>query len=156
MEKIEEDSSNPDEIIDGIYVEDYAILEKRSGEVLYVETNDNEGINDTENATVITKDGIAQKSGGCFIDKKGKVYTWGSNYYGQLGDGTTETRDIPICISEIEGSDLKGKKITNLDYCTRGGYTFALDVDGYIYMEKRNDSYICKSSKLKADFVDIC
>ena len=66
MEKIEEDSSNPDEIIDGIYVEDYAILEKRSGEVLYVETNDNEGIIDTENATVITKDGSPLGASRCF------------------------------------------------------------------------------------------
>lgn len=29
---------------------------------------------------------------------------------------------------------MKGKKITNLDYCKSEGYTFALDVNGSIYM----------------------
>ena len=103
MEKIEEDSSNPDEIIDGIYVEDYAILEKRSGEVLYVETNDNEGIIDTENATVITKDGIAQKSGECFIDRKGKVYVY--KYDKDI------KKYVLICITDEENSILKDKDI---------------------------------------------
>ncbi len=178
--KIEEDLSNPDEIIDGIYVKDYAILEKKSGEVLYVEINDNEGIIDTENATVITKDGIAQKCGGYFVDRKGKVYgwkyndddsrrfecisdeensilndkvikqiyvnekskkiaidvdgkvyTWGFNEDGELGDGTTENREIPVCISDIEGSILKGKKIIFVDNANYS--TFVVDEEGKVY-----------------------
>ena len=34
------------------------------------------------------------------IDTEGKIYTWGYNRYGQLGDGTKENRSTPICISE--------------------------------------------------------
>ena len=45
------------------------------------------------------------------IDEEGKVYTWGYNCYGQLGDGTTTSSGIPICISEIEGNILNGKNI---------------------------------------------
>ena len=47
-------------------------------------------------------------------DENGYLYTWGSNYSGQLGDGTTTNRTNPICISEIEGSVLKGKNITDI------------------------------------------
>ena len=177
--KIEEDSSNPDEIIDGMNMGDYAIVEKRSGEVLYVELDGDEGKIDTENATVITTDGIAQKVDGYFVDKNGKVYetngncisddensalkdnvikqihihdynncffaldengkvySMGRNWDGQLGDGTTENKDEPICISDIEGSALNGKKIIFVN-----GYddsTFAVDTEGKVYAWGKNN-----------------
>ena len=63
---------------------------------------------------VITKNGVKKKYKNSFIDKKGKVYTWGENYYGQLGDGTTNDSNTPICISDVESSPLKGKNIVDI------------------------------------------
>ena len=43
-------------------------------------------------------------------DSSGKLYTWGENDYGQLGDGTTTNSSMPICISDMESSPLKGRE----------------------------------------------
>ncbi len=72
------------------------------------------------------------------MDNEGKVYTWGSNYHGQLGDGTTEVgynkyRDIPKCISDIDGSDLKGKKVTSISYGLMYDTIIAIDNEGKVY-----------------------
>ena len=139
--KIENNTpSNPEEIINGMYSKYGVILEKKSGEVLYVkfDTEGDSGEINTKDATVITTDGIAQTNAqtngnfysNWFIDKKGKAYTWGSNGSGELGDGTKEKRSTPICISEIEGSALKGKKIVSVE----GKYSmYAIDTEGKIY-----------------------
>ena len=79
---------------------------------------------------------IVKISGGLYsnavaLDEEGKVYTWGDNYYGQLGDGTTTNSSTPICISNIEGSMLQGKKIT--DIYTDYHFVIAKDVNGEIY-----------------------
>ena len=140
--KIENNTpSNPEEIINGMYSKYGVILEKKSGEVLYVkfDTERYSGEINTKDATVITTDGIAQTNAqtnknfysNCFIDKKGKAYTWGSNESGQLGDGTKENRSTPICISEIEGSALKGKKIVSVE--ENDGSVYAIDTEGKIY-----------------------
>ena len=42
------------------------------------------------------------------IDSEGKVYTWGE---GQLGNGTEERSNEPICISDIPENELYNKKI---------------------------------------------
>ena len=66
------------------------------------------------------------------IDDQGKIYTWGDNYGGQLGDGTdVEYSNEPICISDISESELKGKKITNI-YNAEGTIT-ALSNEGELY-----------------------
>ena len=81
---------------------------------------------------VITKNGVKKKNEDGFIDKKGKVYTWGSNSYGQLGDGseTTTYTSVPICISEVEDSPLKGKNIVDI----YGSLTMiAKDSEGKLY-----------------------
>ena len=79
---------------------------------------------------VITKNGVKKKNEDWFIDKKGKVYTWGSNGSGQLGDGTTNDSNTPICISDIKGSPLSGKNIVDI----YGGSTMiARDSDGKLY-----------------------
>ena len=38
------------------------------------------------------------KKGWALIDEEGKVYTWGYNEYGELGDGTTTQRLSPVQI----------------------------------------------------------
>ena len=82
---------------------------------------------------VITKNGVKKRniSENWFIDKKGKVYTWGENDYGQLGDGTTTDSNEPICISDIENSPLKGKNI--VDIYDRGDTIIAKDSNGKLY-----------------------
>ena len=64
------------------------------------------------------------------LDEEGKVYTWGNNEVGELGDGTTEESDVPICISDKE-NELKGKKIISIS--AGGRYTVALDEEGKVY-----------------------
>ena len=82
---------------------------------------------------VITKNGVKKKCEDWFIDKKGKVYTWGSNSYGQLGNGseTTTYTSVPICISEVEDSPLKGKNI--VDIYGGGSTMIAKDSNGKLY-----------------------
>ena len=85
---------------------------------------------------VITKNGVKKKVENRFIDKKGKVYTWSWNGYGQLGDGTTNDSNTPICISDFESSPLKGKNIVDI----YGSFTMiARDSDGKLYLWGRND-----------------
>ena len=65
------------------------------------------------------------------LDSEGKVYTWGYNKYGQIGDGSdVEYRNTPICISDLE-NDLKGKNI--VDIYSNGDIIRALDDKGKIY-----------------------
>lgn len=62
-------------------------------------------------------------SGG--IDKNGKVWTWGSNAYGQLGDGTTITKYTPTAIAG-----------TNKTFCeikTSDNSMFAIDKNGKLW-----------------------
>lgn len=80
---------------------------------------------------ILTKDGIRKRGETYFIDNKGKVYTWGNNEHGQLGNGTRENSSTPICISELEGNVLKGKNIVeiyNLEYVS-----IVKDSEGKIY-----------------------
>ena len=87
---------------------------------------------------VITKNGVKKKniSENWFIDKKGKVYTWGRNNCGQLGNGTTTDSNKPICISDIENSQLKGKNIVNI--YDSGNRIIAKDSNGKLYSWGRN------------------
>ncbi|MBO5413766.1 MAG: hypothetical protein J6A29_05740, partial [Clostridia bacterium] len=53
------------------------------------------------------------------VDINGKVWTWGDNWNGQLGDGTRfdnsfSSSSTPICISDIN-SELNGKQITVIE-----------------------------------------
>ena len=69
----------------------------------------------------------------------GKLYTWGNNYFGQLGDGTTEIgedqyRNTPMCISNLN-NDLKEKNIENIyDLGTFNIGIIALDSEGKAYI----------------------
>ena len=72
------------------------------------------------------------------LDKNGKVYTWGYNRYGQLGNGTTENSTTPICISNQEENMLKNKKISDI-ITNYDGMIIVLDQDGKIYMRSAYD-----------------
>ena len=80
---------------------------------------------------VITKNGVKKKVANCFIDKEGKVYAWGFEGYHTFGNGIREYSGVPICISDIEGSPLKGRNIVNIyqDYRT----VIAKDSNGKLY-----------------------
>lgn len=58
----------------------------------------------------------AEENGNTFIvlDDEGKVYTWGENYWGKIGDGTTESRNTPLCLNDENGNVLNGKKIKQI------------------------------------------
>ena len=82
-------------------------------------------------AEVITTNGIKEAGDNCFVDDKGKVYTWGENYYGQLGNGTdVEYSNEPICISDIPENALNGKNIVEVQ---SGDTMIAIDSEGKVY-----------------------
>ena len=66
------------------------------------------------------------------IDEDGKVYTWGGNYEGQLGDGTNNDSNIPICISDIYGNELYNQKAIKIS--ANGNWTIIIDSKGEIYI----------------------
>ena len=88
---------------------------------------------DLSNSTVISENGLRKKSINCFLDGKGKVYTWGDNDYGQLGNGEeqTATSNEPICISDIPGNILNKKNV--VDIYSNGTTMLALDNEGKVY-----------------------
>lgn len=78
---------------------------------------------------------IKQISAGLYhsmaIDEEGKVWTWGNNNSKQLGDGTTTSTYDPICLSNIMGNKLYGKKITKV---LAGHYmSMIIDEEGKIW-----------------------
>ena len=103
------------------------------GEVIYIKTELVEGqieTLNTENRISISKNGVKKAGENYFLDNAGKLYTWGNNEYGQVGDGTTENRTIPVCISDME-NDLKGKSIKEIEF--PGYEVVALDNEGNLY-----------------------
>jgi uncharacterized protein YjdB/alpha-tubulin suppressor-like RCC1 family protein len=65
------------------------------------------------------------------IDSKGRLWSWGANVFGQLGDGTTIARNSPANISE--GTRFKAVS-------TGGWSTIALDSAGYVWTAGSNSS----------------
>ena len=67
------------------------------------------------------------------MDDEVKVYTWGYNEHGELGNGTNiEYSNEPICISEIEENALNGKKIVEVQNYY-GATILAIDSEGKAY-----------------------
>ena len=148
-----------------INVIDDGIVETLSGEVRKVSLELESGVFkeikelSDENSYLITTNGIKQATINAFIDKQGKVYTWGSNSSGQIGDGRTEIGyenyvSIPICISDIEGNPLKDKKISNI---VSDEYTMvALDEDGKVYTWGDNGYGILGNGTTQGINIPIC
>jgi alpha-tubulin suppressor-like RCC1 family protein len=63
------------------------------------------------------------------LDSNGKVYTWGYNGYGQLGDNTVTQRNIPTAV--YTDGVLSGKVIR--DVSSAGSHMLALDTEGQVY-----------------------
>jgi alpha-tubulin suppressor-like RCC1 family protein len=70
------------------------------------------------------------------LDSKGKMYAWGRNNEGQIGDGTTTNRNAPVAV--LTTGALAGKTLIG----GGGGYynSYSLDSDGKLYAWGRNDS----------------
>ena len=66
--------------------------------------------------------------------QNGGVYAWGSNFYGQLGDGTTNTQLTP---EQIDPADLH-----NIIEVAAGGFSsYALSSDGSLWVWGHNGFY---------------
>ena len=117
------------------------VMVTAEGKVIYLDTTlvEDEFTELTiENPITITEDGIRKRAENCFVDNKGKVYTWGENFYGQLGDGSEDDyRERPICISDISGSVLNEKNIINI--FSDGDTVMAIDDKGKVYTWGDND-----------------
>lgn len=135
IEKVKDFSGETEKIVDIIacYNNKIYVLTE-SGEVKEADFIEGQVLGKLQinNENRITKKGVMKKGETWFIDNKGRVYTWGSNYSGQLGNGTTEDSEEIICISNIEGSPLKGKNIIDV-YWENSNTVFAKDSNGKIY-----------------------
>jgi alpha-tubulin suppressor-like RCC1 family protein len=69
------------------------------------------------------------------VDENGKVYTWGSNHYGQLGNNTTTQSNVPIDISSYGA--LYGKTIAKVAVGLE--HSIAVDNSGIVYTWGIND-----------------
>ena len=65
----------------------------------------------------------------CAIASDDKVYCWGFNNRGQLGDGTTTNSNVPVAVNT--SGALAGKTISQLS--ANGYHTCVIDSDGKAY-----------------------
>ncbi|NDI34413.1 RCC1 domain-containing protein [Chengkuizengella sediminis] len=69
-------------------------------------------------------------------DGHGEVWAWGYNSYGQLGDGTTESKSNPVPVLV----DNEGNKLSNITAIAASSeYSLALDGNGEVWTWGRND-----------------
>jgi uncharacterized repeat protein (TIGR02543 family) len=66
----------------------------------------------------------------------GRVYTWGNNLYGRLGDGTTTQRNTPVEITSQFGLN-EGESISSI--CLGGLHSSAISSSGRVLMWGHND-----------------
>lgn len=69
------------------------------------------------------------ESHSCVLSDAGKIYCWGDNYYGQLGDGTTNDSSVPIAV-KTEGVLSAKRFVSVISY---SDYTCAIDSDYQLY-----------------------
>jgi alpha-tubulin suppressor-like RCC1 family protein len=83
--------------------------------------------------TLELRDVVAVAAGGFHnlaLQESGAVWAWGGNWYGQLGDGTTNQQDAPVVVAGL--SDVRA--------LSGGGYhSLALKHDGTVWAWGRND-----------------
>ena len=71
------------------------------------------------------------------LKSDGTVWTWGSNAFGQLGDGTTTNRSTPVQVSSLTGVVAIAAGAAN---STEEGHSLALKADGTVWAWGRNSS----------------
>jgi len=78
-------------------------FEGKSAYAVYVKSiNGNEKLNNVSSISAGYSHSIA-------LLKDGTIVAWGDNRYGRLGDGTTNTRNLPVFVKDLVGNDfLKG------------------------------------------------
>ena len=64
------------------------------------------------------------------LDSDGALYAWGSNAYGQLGNGTTTNSSVPVAV-KIAGTPLAGKTIVQI--AAGANHNMVLTSDGTVY-----------------------
>ncbi len=62
------------------------------------------------------------------ITETGDLYLWGNNYFGQLGDGTTDRKLVPTKIMSSV------KAVSLCAYCNRNAHSAAITENGDLYM----------------------
>lgn len=68
------------------------------------------------------------------VDEDGKVWTWGNRVNGELGNGTNECSDVPVCISDIQESKLYGVEIKHIGIShENSSHIVAVDTNNKIY-----------------------
>ena len=73
----------------------------------------------------------------CALKNDGTVYCWGSNTFGQLGDGTNTSRNTPVQVKGVLGAG----SLTNISQISAtGNETCALKNDGTVYCWGHNSS----------------
>ena len=106
---------------------------------------DNSETQRTTPVTVYTSGALASKnvtavSAGWYhslaLDSDGKVYAWGDNTNGQLGDNSTTSSSVPVSV--YTAGALNGKSITAI--AAGLDHTLALDSDGIVYAWGDNTS----------------
>lgn len=65
------------------------------------------------------------------LDSDGALYAWGSNAYGQLGNGTTTNSSVPVAV-KIAGTPLAGKTIVQI--AAGANHNMVLTSDGAVYI----------------------
>ena len=65
------------------------------------------------------------------LDSGGALYAWGSNAYGQLGNGTTTNSSVPVAV-KIAGTPLAGKTIVQI--AAGANHNMVLTSDGEVYI----------------------
>lgn len=71
----------------------------------------------------------ASRSAAAAVDKLGQVWTWGVNWSGQLGDGTTAPHYVPMRVKKPTGEYLTDI----LSVCVGSSQMIALDADGQVW-----------------------
>jgi len=64
------------------------------------------------------------------LDSDGALYAWGSNAYGQLGNGTMTNSSVPVAV-KIAGTPLAGKTIVQI--AAGANHNMVLTSDGAVY-----------------------
>ena len=109
-------------------------------QVKSLEMQDVEGMNYLINESGEHLEGIIQVAAGEFhsvaLKKDGTVWTWGCNWYGQLGDGTTESRSIAVQVKGLNGIGFLNGVIA---VAAGGHHTIALKDDGTVWAWGYND-----------------